>query len=413
MLPYDFTNSMTVTNDSLQTAPTSVSSDSAKGVDYRQVLSGEDLVECLHSLNQAKVLAVDTEFMRTDTFYPILGLIQINDGRHCWLVDPLAVEDLSPLTAVFENPDIVKVFHSCSEDLEVLQHSIGCMLHPVFDTQVAAAIAGYGYSKSYAALVDEILDIHVEKGETRSDWLQRPLSESQLGYAALDVLHLLQVYHVVHDAIVASGRDHWMVEEMAATEQRAEPNEDFSQYYLKVKSAWKLDRVGLGVLQRLCAWREGETRHRDRPRNRLVADKTLLNLAREKPQDKAVLGNVEGMYPGIMRRYADTLLSIITAPQEENSYPPAMHEPLPKVARDIMQGLKATVRDYAERLQIPVELLANKKDYEEIVRSVMAGQPALSQRLASGWRFDVVGEALLTQAKAAQFSTTSTTSTTP
>ena len=125
------------------------------------------LSHCVEVLHESDVLAVDTEFMRTDTFYPILGLIQIFDGQQCWLIDPVALDSLDELGSVFKNPAIIKVFHSCSEDLEVLQHVMGTLPQPLFDTQIAAALSGFGFSRGYAALVDDLLGHHVPKGETR------------------------------------------------------------------------------------------------------------------------------------------------------------------------------------------------------------------------------------------------------
>lgn len=358
---------------------------------------------CVTVLHKADVIAVDTEFMRTDTFYPILGLIQIFDGQQCWLIDPVALESLDELGAVFSNPAIIKVFHSCSEDLEVLQHVMGVLPQPLFDTQIAAALSGFGFSRGYAALVDDMLGLHVPKGETRSDWLQRPLSEAQLGYAASDVYYLLPVYHLLVAALKKLDRTMWMVEEMAALVERSIQTDETADYYRKVKGAWKLETKGLLVLQKLCQWRELEARQRNRPRNRLIADRTLLDIAISQPTNKQSLGNIEGVFPGFLRRYGDKLLSLIDQVQCDhvsNSRPlPPLDTPLPKAARDLAKTLRTVANECAEARNLPVEMLVRKRDLEELVRSaVVTGKPSLSSTLCEGWRYQLIGEILLAEA---------------
>ena len=362
------------------------------------VADTETLQTCVEALQLCEALAVDTEFMRTDTFYPILGLIQIYDGHHCWLIDPVAIDDLQPLVAVFINPLIIKVFHSCSEDLEVLQHKLGCIPVPVFDTQIAAALTGYGFSKGYAALVSDMLDIHVPKGETRSDWLQRPLREAQLGYAASDVYHLLPVYQQLLADLDRLDRVEWMAEEMAALAERANLRDDGSDYYRKVKGAWRLSPEELLVLQSLCQWREIEARQCNRPRNRVLDERTLLEIASKQPSTKAELPDIEGMHPGLIRRYGDILLYLLETTHDSSpvAYLEPLDAPLPKESRNLGKHLKEVVSRRAEELQLPVEILARKRDIEELVRSVCdGGAPVLSASLAAGWRHEVVGLTLL------------------
>ena len=202
------------------------------------VTDANQLQLCIQTLFDSEAIAVDTEFMRTDTFFPILGLVQIFNGNNCWLIDPLSIPDLTPLKNLLTNNDVLKVFHSCSEDIEVLKHVLGCIPQPIFDTQVAAAFVGYGFSKGYATLVNIILDVHVDKGETRSNWLQRPLSDSQLGYAALDVVYLLPVYIELKKELLILERHKWVDEEMTSLVEMASVTEDLSLYFQKIKGAW-------------------------------------------------------------------------------------------------------------------------------------------------------------------------------
>ena len=360
------------------------------------------LSHCVEALHKSDVLAVDTEFMRTDTFYPILGLIQIFDGQQCWLIDPVALESLDALGSVFKSPAIIKVFHSCSEDLEVLQHVMGTLPQPLFDTQIAAALTGFGFSRGYAALVDDLLGHHVPKGETRSDWLQRPLSEAQLGYAASDVYFLLPVYHLLVAALEKLDRTTWMDEEMVTLVDRSLQTDDTADYYRKVKGAWKLEAKALQVLQAICQWRESEARQRNRPRNRLIADRTLLDIAIAQPANKQSLAGIEGIFPGFLRRYGDDLLSLIHRAQGDhvsNPKPlPPLDAPLPKAARDMAKALKAVASECAESRNLSVEMLVRKRDIEELVRSAVGtGKPRLSAALREGWRYELIGQALLAE----------------
>jgi hypothetical protein len=163
----------------------------------------------------AGVLGIDTEFVRERTFYPGLGLIQVTDGDAVALVDPVALGDLCPLERVFADEGIVKVLHSCSEDMEVFFHRFGALPRPVFDTQVAAAFLGLGYSPGYSALVEALFGVEVPKHLTRTNWLRRPLSADQKRYAALDVAHLLPCYDVLSEGLRRCGRDAWAAEEFA------------------------------------------------------------------------------------------------------------------------------------------------------------------------------------------------------
>lgn len=367
------------------------------------VTSTVQLQGCIEQLSQCDAVAIDTEFMRTDTFFPILGLVQLYDGETCWLIDPLEVSDLSSLAEMLTNPDITKVFHSCSEDLEVLQHVLGCVPEPLFDTQVAAAMVGYGFSKGYAALVDAMLGIHVPKGETRSDWLKRPLRDAQLGYAASDVYHLLPVYRQLCESLSQLDRHAWVDEEMTSLIAKSADRDDIDHYYLKVKGAWQLAPQRLAVLKLLCQWRETETRARNRPRNRLVADKALLEIAIVNPQGKHALVEIEGMHPGIMRRYADTLLELLDRGLRTDitDCPAPLSEPLPRQAGDTIKRLKKAVAKQAEVLDLPPEVLARKRDLEALVRSMLE-QPhtELPASIANGWRYEAIGKILLDAANA-------------
>ncbi len=362
----------------------------------------DQLTELCSTWRKQAAIAVDTEFMRSDTFYPIAGLLQIGDGKGCYLLDPLAIKNLAPLRELMLDTAVTKVLHSCSEDLEVFQRWLGVVPAPLFDTQIAAAFAGLGFSLGYSGLVKSVLTIEIPKDETRSDWLQRPLSVAQLKYAALDVAHMLIVYGKLLQLLKASERLEWVKSDCADLVANARKTEDYSDAYQKVGFAWKLRPQELAILKELCIWREGEARARDLPRNRLIKEPSLWEIARKKTQDIAHLSKVPDIPSRTLKNDAETLVQIVRDALEldESQWPARLDPPLAQSEGPLMKTLKNYVREYAEQAQLPPEILIRKKDYEYLVRSGMnGGKYQLPARLL-GWRFALIGEGLLNIAQA-------------
>ena len=360
-----------------------------------------ELAELCQRWRQQAAIAVDTEFMRTNTFYPITGLIQIGDGKGCYLIDPLAIRDFTPLRDLLLDEAVTKVLHSCSEDLEVFQRLLGIVPSPLFDTQIAAAFAGYGFSIGYAGLVKAVLSIEIPKEETRSDWLQRPLSVAQLKYAALDVAHMLIVYGKLLQQLKASERLQWVKDDCAELVRQARQPENFQLAYLKIGLAWKLRVQELAVLRALCAWREVEARARDIPRNRLVKESALWEMARKRPQDIAQLQRINDIPQRTLNHDAQTLLQLIreAADTDPSTWPQRLNMPLAKSEGPLLKALKAYVREQADQLELPPEVLVRKKEYEALVRSGMdGGTYTLPERLL-GWRHALIGAGLLATAE--------------
>lgn len=363
--------------------------------------SNDVLSELCVKWSQQASIAVDTEFMRVSTFYPIAGLIQIGDGTGCYLIDPLAITDFAPLSALFTNADVVKVLHACSEDLEVFKHLLGVVPTPLFDTQIAAAFVGYGFSIGYAGLIKETLNVEISKGETRSDWLQRPLSESQLKYAALDVGYLLIAYGKLLIELKELNRLDWALADCARLNTGQSVDTSFDSAYLKVKSAWKLGRRELAILQKLCIWRETTARQRDIPRNRLMKEPALWELAKRKPKKEKQLFGIEGLLPRVVYSDGAALLEVIQVGSEvdASALPERLPTPLPPHQTGLLKALKVEVRALAERLALPAEVLVRKKDYEFIIRS---GDTPSGYELPENlldWRRGLVEKLLLDCAK--------------
>lgn len=334
-----------------------------------------------------RLVGLDTEFQRTDTFFPRPGLYQVACGEQVYLLDPLEIGDFGPLLELLEDRRVVKVMHACSEDLELLRHHIGAVPVGLFDTQLANAFVTPDYSISFTRLVSERLGVELVQHETRSDWLARPLTDEQLRYACEDVYYLGPLYESLRNALEQTGRMAWFREEMDLR-GRFELG-DPEAYYLSVKKLWRLSGPARSRLQQLTAWRERQAMAEDRPRNRIVRDEHLLRFAELdelRPQD------VQEVVPrGVARRYQQDLVAAHWEGMERGEHPPAGEAPLGSVPTGAVRELREIGRQQAESLGIAPELLARKREVETCVRH-FAATGELSQAYR-GWREPLVGQA--------------------
>ncbi|MFV0277962.1 MAG: ribonuclease D [Parahaliea sp.] len=332
----------------------------------------------------ARAVAVDTEFMRRDTFYPQVALLQLCFGDGAWLVDPLAIADTGPLAQLLQLPELVKVLHSPSEDLEVFQRWLGALPQPLFDTQRAAALLNRGFGLGYRALVQQVCGVDLPKDETRSDWLQRPLSEAQCQYAAQDVSYLLDVYRTLQRDCESAGKLNWVLEDGAdaVAAQQAAPD----PHYLRIKHAWQLNPRELGALAALCEWRELTARERDKPRSWVVKDQDCLEIARADPANMNELRAAVALPPSSLRRYGEALLDVLAAQRAvpEDQLPPPLAPPPAARERDLAKRLKKKTRSLAQALDVAPEILLSGRDFDALARGVAAGGD--EPRHWRGWR---------------------------
>jgi ribonuclease D len=355
------------------------------------------LDEVVTACRRVSSIAIDTEFARTDTYYPIVGLIQIFTGEECYLIDPLKIDDFSPLADVLTDPGILKIFHACSEDLEVFSHSLGAIPAPVFDTQIACAATGVGFSVGYQAMIEHYLSITIAKDQTRSDWLARPLTEEQLNYAALDVLHLLKVYDLQMEALLSSNRIVWVEEETSGLGQDIPTQAPADDFYLKVKGLWQLDRSQLNELKILCSWRETTARERDVPRNRVVDQKALLTIVKDGLNSLQALQAEAGMTSRQVRKFGDQILLLQEEARlvPESEHPELVSRTDAPVNNKKLKRLREVVNETATRLDIAPELLTKRRHLEKLIRSEdHQGRYHLPKELA-GWRQSIIGDALV------------------
>ena len=368
--------------------------------DVLYVSSAEDLQRAVALLAPSTFIALDTEFMRESTYYPVLCLIQAATSDACVIIDPLAVKDLQPLWTLLEDRRRLKVLHAARQDLEVMSQAprsplaadgAGEIPGPIFDTQLAAAFLGHPAQIGYGNLVAERLGHTLAKGHARTDWTRRPLSSEQLAYAADDVLYLVPLYEDLRAALTSSGRLEWLEEE-------SHKLEDPSLFRTEPGDAWRrlkgLDR--LKPVQRLAAkllasWREARAMKHDRPRGWILPDEALREVAERLPATPEDLEQMRSLPPGVVRKSGEELIAISTqarrdAAQEPTVTPPGKPE-TEQLAR--VTKLMSVVRTHAEQMKIAPELLATRRDIEHLVFSGRA------EGIGSGWRREIIGERLI------------------
>lgn len=373
--------------------PTGASSDTQSRLQATWITSDSSLAEACQRWADSDFLALDTEFVRTTTFYPKPGLIQLATADECWLIDPLAITDWSAFRALMQDASVVKVFHSCAEDLEVCKRLFGELPTPLFDTQLAMSMAGYGHSVGFQRAILDLLELEIPKEATRSDWLKRPLSPQQVDYAIADVYYLRQIYPRLRAELVDKGRLSWLEEDcQRLIDDSRYVDDDFSLSYKRVKMGWKLRQQEQHILQQLSIWREQEARRRDVPRNKVADDRSLWNMARYQSDSKQALHKA-GLPQSTFKESAAQLLDIIRTAQEapKSQWPVLLERPLSVDDGNRLKALKAIVSDVSETEHIPVELLASKRLLTPLARSDCKTTPKALQ----GWRHDVVGKQLL------------------
>ncbi|MEE4277259.1 MAG: ribonuclease D [Halieaceae bacterium] len=357
-------------------------------MNWQLIDNDAELAQVLAELEPAAEVAVDTEFMRRNTYYPQVALLQLCAGERAWLVDPLAIEDLDGLRQLMSDASTLKILHSCSEDLEVFRHWLGVLPTPLVDTQRAAALVGEPFGLGYRALVERLCGVELDKGETRSDWLRRPLSEAQCHYAALDVTELLPAWRQLRERAEARGRMDWVLEEGAAVALAMAERE--RELHRRVKGSGRLNARQLEVLRRLCEWREDRARETDKPRGWIVDDKLCLAIARAMPQRREDLQALE-LPPAVLRRQGDQLLSLV----EEARAVPAHELPAPASAplaaedRDRLKQLRDAAKQISEAQGIAPEAGLASADLELLVREAR-GEAIDPPSRWDGWRRDVL-----------------------
>lgn len=344
----------------------------------------QSLVEQIQSCTR---LAVDTEFVRTNTYYSRPGLIQIADLQQVFLVDPtvFSTQQLQPLGDILFAPDMQLLMHSAGEDLDVFLGLWKRLPSNLFDTQIAASLVGFDRQMGLQRLLMDIIGVELSKEETRSDWLQRPLTARQLHYAEADVKYLHQVADILQQKLQQTGRESWFAEEcqqLVAKYQHKTPDE---WLYLGFGSGWKLKPALQGALRHLASWREQTARQHNIPKTFIAKDANLYALVEKQPSSKALLSEL-GFQGSQIRRYGDQLLQQLHIGLQAGEPPLPIPRPLSKSQQKDYKALRDVVASCAETLGLPADLLASKAQLVNYLKARMAGTLTTDSPFAGGWR---------------------------
>lgn len=356
----------------------------------RLITTTPELDDLCRRLGQHKFVAVDTEFIREQTFWPKLCVVQLAGPGEEAIVDPLAPAiDLAPFFALMADPRVVKVFHAARQDLEIVWNQARLIPHPIFDTQIAAMVCGFGESVSYVSLVKQLTGQNLDKTSRFTDWARRPLSEKQLAYAIADVTHLREVYRHLVGELEASGRLPWLDEEMAELTNpetyQTRPADAWRRLKLRVRN-----RRGLAVLIELAAWREKLAQAMDVPRNRILRDEALYDIANSAPTDTAQLGHLRSLSEGFSRssRAKDIVEAVNRGLKRDPRTLPPLREgaglPAEKVAT--VELLRVLLKACAARSKVAPRLIADAEHLERLAAEDEPDIPALK-----GWRYELFG----------------------
>ena len=355
------------------------------------ITTNEALRAVCSRLSKAGFVTVDTEFMRDSTFWPILCLIQLAGPEDEVIVDPLAPDiDLAPFYALMRNPKVVKVFHAARQDIEIFYHEGDTIPDPLFDTQVAAMVCGFGVLVRVGTRLERLAGGEVDKSSRFTDWSRRPLSEKQLNYAIKDVTYLRTIYEVLAKRLTQTKRARWVAEEMSVLQNP-------ETYAMRPENAWKRVKGrfrgtrGLAVLVEVAAWRERQAQERDMPRSRIMKDDALAEIATQIPRSLSDLDGLRAVPKGFSNsRSAASLMEAIErglAMKEEDIPVVEGPEPLPPGIGPLVELLKVLLKIKCEEHDVAQKLVANVADLERIAAHAEPDVPALK-----GWRRELFGE---------------------
>jgi len=359
------------------------------------ITTNESLAALCQALSADQFVTVDTEFMRESTYWPDLCLIQLAGEKHHGLIDPLAPGlDLAPFFHLMNDPGVLKVFHAARQDIEIMVYRAGIVPHPVFDTQIAAMVCGFGDQVGYEAIVRKLAKAQIDKSSRFTDWSRRPLSDKQLAYALADVTHLRIVYEKLKAQLDKTGREHWLREEMDILTNpatyRTEPQDAWKRIKVRLKS-----KKQLGVLVAVAAWREHEAREKNVPRSRILKDDAIAEIAVQLPQTKQALADLRALPKGFANsRTGEAILVAVKAGLEADpkSLPQFEHQrdDSSEQVQAASEILKLALKVVCGREGIAPKLVASASEIEAVAEDDTADVPLLH-----GWRRELFGNLAL------------------
>lgn len=358
---------------------------------YTIVTTADELTQCCEALTGSAFLALDTEFLRERTYYPKLALIQVANETSTYVIDPLALDNLDAFFNLINNPEITKVLHSARQDYEIFFHLQGKLPAPIFDTQIAASLLGYGEQIGYANLIKSLLNIEVDKSQTRTDWTRRPLNNKQLAYAASDVIHLAEVYPMMLNKLEELGRTDWLIDDFEQLTQAETFQVDKRTMWKKIKSANRLPAKKLSIVQELADWRESRAIELNRPRKHVLSDDVIVDIANQQPSSVVELKQIRQINHRLNDQELKQLLACIDTGRNkpEAEWPRFERAQKPSTEQAaIVDVLSVIVQMNAAQNQISPAFICNKKDLVRIVTG------ATDSPLFQGWRQKLVGQSI-------------------
>jgi ribonuclease D len=351
----------------------------------------DDLARICRQLSKSEFVAVDTEFMRQSTYWPNLCLIQIASPDTEAVIDPMSDGlDLAPFFALMANPDVIKVFHAARQDVEIIHNLAGIIPLPIFDTQIAAMVCGFGEAASYGALVKRLMRKNLDKSSRFTDWARRPLTDKQLHYALGDVTHLRGIYLKLKNRLETTGRASWLDEEMAdlvdPDNYKTEPEDAWRRLKMRARSAQEL-----AIMIEVAAWRERAAQSQNVPRSRVIKDDTIYDVLTQAPKTVEELAKLRTIHDGFARSArARELVEAVNkalARTPEELPPLEIAEPLPPSAIAVADLFRVLLKAVAARHDVAAKLIATTDELDKIALDDEANVTALQ-----GWRRELFGE---------------------
>jgi len=358
---------------------------------FHYIDSNKALKDFCLSIETCKYCALDTEFIREKTYFPLLALIQLATETEQACIDPLVIDDFSPLVEIFENTSMVKILHSPSQDLELFYQQFDALPEPVFDTQLAAAVLGYANQIGYADLVNRKCGVKLDKKFTRADWSRRPLSEGELDYAMDDVRYLIQMYEEMKAELESRDRWSWIQADFKKMSDKTEYQLDETTLWKKLRGVQRLKGAALNNADQLCRWREQLAITKNRPKRWMLKDEDLIDIARFKPATRDDLKQIGNLSADYVKKNGDAILKVIKeASQIDSSQYPKLPD-FVKLNIDqqaISDCLMAICRVVAEKNQIALASVTTKKEIDQLVAGKMGS------KITTGWRNEMIGKYL-------------------
>ncbi len=379
--------------------------------------SSRSMDELLNRLSHCELIAVDTEFFRETTYFPQLALVQVATDSIVACIDPLAFDAKPYLKKLLIEQPLTKIFHSCSQDIEVLFYYLGESPTSIYDTQIAHALLSDNHQIGYAALVENELNVQLDKSQTRTNWLQRPLTDKQIQYAGEDVIYLYQLHKKLEEQLHQSGRKTWFDEEssrLASTKNSF--HVDKNKLWKRVKGATKLNRKNLAIVQSIAIWRENIAQKRDKTRKRILSDELIIQLALTPPESSNALDQMMNQKyntgnDGFNSKEKQQLFETITTVQNstEDSWPDNRFNALDSQQKLLLKNLQQQLHKKAEELGISSAVLSSRKELEKLISfypsaheddntdkqlsTAVMQQPNLN--ITRGWRYQCIGQLLI------------------